>query len=347
MQFSAYAIAREPIDSLHVQRATLGRAHRFRVAGGEVELRLPPVEAAGMHDADRRQWLSDHPDDDDHTWFEPTHLELRLELDDPVEFAGTEDDFNGVEVVRSKSAAKAFDLVQASFAEALDRWKRTLRWIGLAPEICFDEVRTSNDATRGRGFKVYRADDGMLFRSHGGSLTVPGGGMITVDAWEQAGRALAANQPPPLWINYLMTAWRLYRVGDLRAAAVNAAISCETALRSLLSATLPPISSPVATRILDNVSVQQLLTRVDELAEWTRAECRTNQQSAVHELFDLRNAIMHSGLDDLGKLATLRTLLPKITKFALAVDERLAVMSGTPSMLAPGPDARRRITTVD
>ena len=345
MQFAAYATARERLDGLYVQRATLGRRHRFRVANGEVELGLPPAEAAETLDAERRLSLVHDPDNAEHTWFEPTYLSIRLDLDESVTFAGSEGDFNGMQVLRSKSAGRTFDQVQASLAEALDRWKRTLRWVGLAPEICFSEIRTSSDVTRGRGFKVFRASDDTLFRGHGGSLTMPGGGMITTAAWEQVGVALAADESPPLWIDYLMTAWRLYRVGDLRAAAVNAAISCETALRALFASTLPTIASPVAVRILDNVSVQQLLTRVNELAQWTKQECKAHQQSAVHGLFDLRNAIMHSGLNEPGTLGTVAVLLPKVTKFVLAVDNSLSAASGEPSVLLPGADAIRRITT--
>jgi hypothetical protein len=347
MQFAAYATTREPVDGLYVQRATLGGTHRFRVASGEVELRLPPVEAAETSDAERRVSLVKDPDNAEHTWFEPAYLSIRLDLDEPVTFAGSEDHFNGIEVVRSKSASRTFDQVQASLAEALDRWKRTLRWVGLAPEICFSEIGTSSDATRGRGFKVFRASDDALFRGHGGSLTMPGGGEITTAAWEQVGIALAGDESPPLWMDYLMTAWRLYRVGDLRTAAVNAAISCETALRALFASTLPTIASPVAIKILDNVSVQQLLTKVNELAKWTKQECKAHQQSAVHELFDLRNAIMHSGLNEPDTLATVAGLLPKVTRFVLAVDQSLSAASGQPPVLRPGADAKRRITTAE
>ena len=76
---------------------------------------------------------------------------------------------------------------------------------------------------------------------------------------------------------------------------MNGAIASEMVIRSAFSATLPPIVSPVAARILDVTPVQGLLSRWEEISGWNKA--KANGRSQVHALFDLRNAVLHSGLD--------------------------------------------------
>ena len=82
---------------------------------------------------------------------------------------------------------------------------------------------------------------------------MPGGGKVTEAAWEAAGRALAANTQPPVWVDFVIEAHRRLHVGDLRSAIVNGAIASETVIRAAFSATLPPIVSPMAARILEPV----------------------------------------------------------------------------------------------
>ncbi len=97
-----------------------------------------------------------------------------------------------------------------------------------------------------------------------------GGGKVTEAAWEAAGCALAADRPPPVWIDFLIEAHRRLQVGDLRSAIVNGAIASETVIRSSFSATLPQIVSPVAVRILDVTPVQGLLSRWEEISGWDK-----------------------------------------------------------------------------
>lgn len=343
MEFDAYATRVAEIDGLYVQAGTLGRGHVVRAAGGLVTISLP---GSGQPDRfERREWIEGREEDARTTWYEVASVDVRVDLAKQVCFSGTDEDFNGIEVVRSSSAKEAFSTVRASIDRALDRWKRTLRWIALAPEICFTDIRTRDDALRGGGFNLFRASDDRLFRRDGGSLVMPGGGKVTEAAWEAAGCALAADRPPPVWIDFLIEAHRRLRVGDLRSAIVNGAIASETAIRSLFSMTLPPIVSAVAVRILDVTPVQGLLSRWEEISGWDKAKARDNGKSQVHALFDLRNAVLHNGLNAAEDWAPIRTLLPRVTAFVLAADADASARLSSPTRPLPVDRATERLIT--
>ena len=252
-----------------------------------------------------------------------------------------------MDVVRSPTAKEAFSTVRASIDGALDRWKRTLRWIALAPEISIADIRTRNDALRGGGFNLFRASDDRLFRKEGGSLVMPGGGKVTEAAWEAARCALAADRPPPVWIDFLIEAHRRLRVGDLRSAIVNGAIASETVIRSSFSATVQPIVSPVATRILDVTPIQGLLSRWEEISGWDKVLAKNNGRSQVHALFDLRNTVMHSGLNAAEDLAPIRTLLPRVTAFILAADADASAREFSQTRPLPVDRAIQRLITAE
>ena len=160
MEFNAYATQVAEIDGLYVQISTLGRKHFVNTAGGSVTISLP-----GTGEPERfelRECVIDNETDPLTTWFEVKSVDLRLDLSSSVKFSGSEQDFNTMEVVRSPSAKEAFFTVRASIDCAFDRWKRTLRWIALAPEISFADIRTRDDALRGSGFDLFRASDNLF-----------------------------------------------------------------------------------------------------------------------------------------------------------------------------------------
>lgn len=167
---------------------------------------------------------------------------------------------------------------------------------------------------------------------------------MTSQAWNMAGELLKDGVHPPVWIDYAMEAHRRRGVGDLRATIVNAAIAIETVVRAVFLSTFEPVRSPVATRILDTTSVQSLLSRWDEISGWDKATAKKRGKSQVHDVLELRNAVMHEGLASRDRLGKISVLLPRATNFVLACDAHLAAASGSQVRITPAEGAERRIS---
>ncbi len=341
MEFDAYAIRREPMDGLYVQRRTLGKSHRFSFPAGVVSLTLPGFESPAV---EKRESLVDFPDHPDHTWYEVAWLDARVDLHRRISFEGTEAQFNS-NAAASGSGEEAFNAAQQTLEDALDVWKRTVRWTALAPAIGLSDVAPSRERSAMRDLKLLRKSDDAVFRNHGGTLSLGGGGKVSAESWQSAADALAGGERPPTWFDYLHEARRRQWVGDLRAAIVNAAIGSETLIRAAFQRTLPKIQSPLALRILDTTPVQSLLGRWEEIIPWDKRTAKAFGKSEVHELFDLRNTVMHSGLDARDRLIRVSELLPKITLFVLKGDAHLTSTGGGVKRIFPADGVEQRLTT--
>lgn len=340
MEFEAYASRRMILDNLFVQQALFGAAHSCPSPIGELTISLP--SSPGPHAA--KEGLAGFSDHSAHSWYEMEVIDLRIDLNDNVKFNGTDADFNTMTVVSDKSSKLLFAAIEAAFDGGYDLWKRTLRWTALAPLLDMSESQTKTSSTVGYGFKVARKSDGAVFRHHGGSVSSFFGGKITQDAWASAGRALANGIAPPAWFDFLFEAIRKEALGEYRAAVVGAAVACETLIRTTLYAALPPITNAAALRVIETASIQGLLTRWPELSEQTKQDCERNGKSAVHKLFDLRNEVMHTGLQDVARLKDIEKLLPQVSKFILAGDSALRTSQALPNSVFPADGALERLT---
>lgn len=340
MRFPVYATRTEPVDALMVQRDTFGSSHAFNLAAGTVTITLPD----GPRPNCSSETLTNDRTNLDHSWFSVDEVYLRCELFEEVNFTGTEDEFNSLAVHRSDSGQKACEAVAAMLDDGFDLWKRTLRWVGLAPSIGMDEFETNHSATRGRGYKIFRCDDHLLFRNHGGTVTSHGAGKICREAWQSAGKVLSINEAPPVWFDFLHEAIQMEAIGNLRVAVINSAIAAETVLRSVFRATLPTISSITANRILDQAAAQSLLSRWEEMTGTSKVDANKQGRKAVHELFDLRNVLMHEGLRDRHQLKKISILIPKTTKFILAADQFISLTRALPQRIFISPRVLERLT---
>jgi hypothetical protein len=264
------------------------------------------------------------PDDPETTWFEPHRVKVRVDLLRPISFSGTEAEFNSNKVINSSSAKAAFNASKASVNDALDIWRRTLRWIALSPHICISDIQSPFNSAKGRSLKIQRKRGGAIFRNHGGVWFVPVGGKVTIEAWAVVSRALQSQTQPPMWIDYLLEVHRARAAGNLREAIVNAAVAAEVVVRKAFASTLPAIPSLVASRSTDSAGIQSLLHRWEEVSGWDRATRQSRGKGEVHELFDLRNEVMHDGLNIRERLGAISRLLPRVSEFVLASDAHLA-----------------------
>lgn len=336
MEFAAYVTRRVDISDLFVEPPTFGMAHRLPTELGWIEVALPlPPEAYAFREgrANDRDALRDN-------WFEPGQIGMKLDLIEPIQFEGSEDQFNS-SAVRTTSTIASLDPV---LTEAFERWKRTLRWTGLAPMIDVGEVEYRSSRINGLGFRIVRASDHKLFYGFGGSTSSTGGCKVSVEAWNAAERLLLEGVHPPVWFDYLFEAVRKNWVGDFHAGVVAAALACEALIRAAFDASLPPIDNPVGRYIISNANVQALLQRWPELSGQSKVEANANGKSAVHRLFDLRNELMHARLGDFGRLREIDELLPDIARFIMAGDVSIRNIQNLPNVIYPAPRALENLT---
>lgn len=339
VKFEAFATRTEVISGLWVQARTLGLHHVIDLPGAVVTITVPTISEKSV---ELRSSLARAPNDPDHTWFEVTSVHLTIDLKEEVEFEGSEADFNSMAVITSKASDRAFTTLKNASYDALELWKRTLRWIALAPQIGSGDIPSPLDLHHAQGFKVFRKSDGALFRGHGGTFFARGGGRVTRKAWDVAAIALTTGRRPPLWVDYMIEAHRRRAASDHRAAIVNAAIACETLIRRAFAVTLPPITSTIALSILEATPVQRLLQKWEAISGWSAAAAKSAGKSEVHELLNLRNAVMHQGVDDPHELGRIDKLLPKVTKFILRGNDHLAGPAG--SLVQPAEGVLERLT---
>ncbi len=331
MKFKSYAIRTEPIDGLMVLAETLGKRHEFSLSECSITITLPASTQSPK--VEKRVSRIEYPDHPQFTWFEVFSVDVRVDLNRVINFDGVDADFNSEAVYRSKSADKAFRTALLAIEQALDIWKRTLRWVSDRSGIGFSDIVTPIDKTSGRGIQLLRSSDDRLVLNHGGMISSNPRGEVSPAAWEMVGELLKDSIRPPIWIDYLHDACRQKIVGDFRSAVLNAAISCETVMRNLFSATLPPNNTAVASRILDRTRIHTLISDWDNIAGWSKAKSKDNGINAVESLFKLRNRVMHSGFNDYDELSQIAALYPKIACFVMASDVRFNELQGNPSII--------------
>lgn len=331
MKFKSYALRTEPIDGLMVLAETLGGHHEFSLPQCTIKITLPA--SVQKPNVEKRVSLMAYPDHPLFTWYEVFSVDVRVDMDRVIHFDGTDAELNSQAVHLSQSAEKAFQTALVSIDQALDIWKRTLRWVSNRSGIGFSDIVTPIDKTSGRGIQLRRSSDNRLVLNHGGMTSSNPRGEVSPEAWEMVGRLLKEGSRPPIWIDYLHDSCRQKTVGDFRSAILSAAISCETIIRNLFCATLPPNNSEVAARILDRTPIHTLIRDWDNIAGWSAATSKNNGIREVESLFRLRNKVMHSGFNEHGELGNIIALYPKIASFVLAGDNRFNEIERKPSVI--------------
>ena len=340
MQLRLFATRTIPVAALAVQPTTFGKSHTLKMTQGAVTISLP----SARHVHASSESLTDDPGNPDHTWIGVEEVTLTASLNDQFRFDGVDSDFNSPAIFESPDLRRSFIITESLLDDGFDLWKRTLRWTSLASNIGIDEIETAQSKTQGHGFKLFREADGALVRGYGGKSTSHGLGKVSREAWDSAAKALAANEPPPVWFDFLHEAIRQITVGNNRAAVVNAAIAAETVLRACFMSKLPPICDALAEQSLDRIPAQKILGNWEAISGVDKAEAKKQGRSEVHKLFDLRNIVMHEGLQDRGKLSEIEKIISKASKFILAADDYLGLKLNAPQRIFPAPRVLERIT---
>ena len=314
------------LSCLQVRQELLGAEHFFTVDGVAAFLQLPSFAGIRPSGTDSPlyypvEWRGEEAGDPDTTWYAVHECSVGFRVDWPVDDVGLLRRPSS-EPKRSALQTQAHGLVPRLFPV----WLRTLFWIAQEYRVYQDEDVPSGGVVGGYQLHLDTSDERL--NALGYAIVLDRGVKLSRQVWAAMQDAFDSGESPPIWFNYLFDARKNLGAGNATAAVISAAVACETAIRGLFWKTVSGVTHPTAERIIDNVSVQQLLTRWEELTGSTKQEMDRAGKKLVHKLFDRRNSAMHHGkvMDD---LAEVRALLDAAASFILDADKRICKLAGT------------------
>lgn len=310
----------QEVDCFEVKRPLLGMEHRFREAGQDVFVKLPAYSGEIVKDAEakyaRASWAVDHPDDPNTTFYAVFRCTVgtRRPLSDPAS------DLPQLRANPPSELRRALQKPTADLlSQAFERWIKTLFWVSQERPLCSVH---GNETVYG-GQRIIGEPSEERLGSLGVTAVLTRRAHITMEHWTTAAAILAEDEPLPLWFNYLYEAFEQLHAAHLTRAVIAAAIASETVLRAYFWQVSGEPTNVTARRIIDNVAVQQLLTRWPELTGATKADLEKEGKKEVHKLFDYRNDAMHRGISLEHAGAEVTQLLIRTQAFVIDADRRL------------------------
>src|SRR5690606_929616 len=108
--------------------------------------------------------------------------------------------------------------------------------------------------------------------------------------------ALKNNLMPPVYYDLMFDGEEHLKHGDLQRAVVDFAVACESCLRIYVGKNLSKGLSHLSKKQLDETNIRQVLTKIfPTLLRNDQKQAFNGIEPKLHQLFDDRNTIMHSG----------------------------------------------------
>jgi hypothetical protein len=190
--------------------------------------------------------------------------------------------FNGI-AVRHESVAE----------HAFDEWVRVLRWKTNNGRIARKVVRgprtglSAGLENRSTGHRFWSADVPFKFPH------IP---VLTVRQWDEIAQAMKSGARPRVHIDLLFDASEHLRNDDRQRCVIDAAMACEAYMRHRVTAALPLAIAPSMARYIDEANIRTVITRfLPDVLNGEGRKLLKEVESSVHQLFNSRNTIVHSG----------------------------------------------------
>jgi len=206
--------------------------------------------------------------------------------------------------------------------DAFDYWVRVMRWVSKDPSIGRPEMR---GVTSGWPTYLVQARTGKEFWAGPIQATVIMKEPIGTSQWKAASKALREGIQPPIYYDLYFDGVEHRKLGDFERATTDFAVACEVVIRTKTIESLPPDLSPAVLNYVDEAGIRRVVEKffVELLTEEGLA--RFNRVSSrLHQLFDARNTILHSGSKaDLSEDQT--SLFQQATRELIGLEEDAAV----------------------
>lgn len=295
--FDANVRTHKATEYLSINGMLLGRSHLFTVDGKSVTLHLPEAhQDEGPNPAIFRYRY--HTSDPDNPAKSGYHIyRVMIEVEIPAQLFADAQVFNrhanARDIVSASDQKKYQHIIDENellLSTAFDKWQRVARWVSRKALICGQSRQDQPHTVR-----IVRRSDSHSVWIGTISLMAQGGDDLTLQDWQFIQMALDAGVEPPIWFDYLSEGCHRHEVGDHPGALLSFAISCETIMRAILWAKAGKPTNPLAAQLIDRANAQTIIGHWRELLEITKSEVKTWKLSALHEMFDARNKLIHEG----------------------------------------------------
>jgi len=212
------------------------------------------------------------------------------------------------------------EILSAVAGRAFERWLRVMRWKSGFGEINEPEIffRAEGGAT------LLETKSRRRFWLESVRISVMADFVVDVPKWTATQEALAAENYPPVWFDFLFDGGMRINNRDLSAAALSLAIALETSVRAIFSKDLKARDvDPVALEIFDRTNLRTLLNRLRSLRIWDNDWDKAADLRTFNELMNLRDKVMHlAETKDIEEKA-LRKMYKAVKEFAYSTCDHL------------------------
>jgi hypothetical protein len=203
---------------------------------------------------------------------------------------------NPIDLLSDKQQSRLDEIAEShrdvSFG-AFDRWVRVLRWKSGDGAICRPEIHGTES-----GWSTYLLDDAMKrrFWIKPDTISVYFHTPITLSEWHEVGEALKLGQESPIYIDSMFDGIEQFKVGNLQQSVVYLAVACEAFMRVRVKQNLPEGLTNAVLQYIDEAHIRQVQEHLfkDTLRQEQKSLLKSIN-SRLHQLFDARNTILHSG----------------------------------------------------
>lgn len=203
---------------------------------------------------------------------------------------------NAIDLLSEKQQQNLNELAEAHnkvASMAFDLWVKILRWKSCNGSICRPEVHGAKS-----GWGTYLLNNATKQRLWIGSqmLTLRMFGTVTKTQWEEAEKALKLGQTSPIYIDSMYDGMEQFSLGNFQRTVVDLAVACEAFMHLKIANSLPSGLTEAVARYIDEANIRQVLEHLyKDTLSGKQSKLLNNINSTLHQLFDARNTILHSG----------------------------------------------------
>lgn len=334
VSFDAAIEASAETVRLNINGALIGSVHMFAFEGRLVQLFLPrrPDDPRKLGaSCVKYGWKRAEPNNSDTNLYHVYRVWMRVDLDTKIKTPAAvfEVPNNAYKIVSSGQQETIKKIINANkdyLLRAFDYWQRVTRWVTGYYQMGAPDFSVQIDLEQQT--RILRRSDGRTFWREGGMSSALGGPLLTPLDWGNVQTALTANAVPPLWYDYLADYHHRMIVRDYVGAMLSLVITVETVARAILWRLSGQPSNALAAELIDRANAQTIVGKWDRLLGLSRLEKKSWPLSRMHELFELRNEVVHEGKT--GRLS--RQLLERFgahtTDFVERADDAYRAITG-------------------
>jgi hypothetical protein len=182
----------------------------------------------------------------------------------------------------------------ADFAdEAFDRWIRILRWKSGNGSIARPEI---HGLESGWGTHLLNGTTKRRFWRSPLIMTVYLDNPITLPIWHDVEATVKYGQESPVYVDLMFDGIEQLKVGNLQQSVVHLAVACEAFMRTKVMQSLPDNLTTAVVKYIDEANIRQVQERLfKDTLNHEQTKLLESINSRLHQLFDARNTILHSG----------------------------------------------------